>query len=355
MYAWLNMLGLTNGRRASGFLRSTNDFRTLLEHERMRADRNGHVFSMLTFTPQSKTAGACRSTLAPVLRDRLRATDIAGTLENQLVAVILPDTDAAGAWQLADDVCHLLPDDLPKPSCAVYEYPTDPPHPPKTSNGAAQHEENHDNEQVAFADLLVRATPVWKRSMDVVGASIGLILTAPIMLLAMIAIKLTSRGPAIFKQTRAGLGEKPFEMYKFRTMVVDAEARRKDLIQYNENDGPAFKMTRDPRITTVGWFLRRTSIDELPQLWNILCGNMSLVGPRPLPCNEAEECRNWQHRRHDVNPGLTCIWQVKGRSRVSFADWARMDLAYVTSRSFAQDIKLLLLTIPAVISCRGAR
>ena len=175
----------------------------------------------------------------------------------------------------------------------------------------------------------------------------------PLFALVAAAIRLTSPGPVIFRQWRTGRGGVPFRMNKFRTMVVDAEARKVDLMARNEQDGPAFKVRNDPRITPIGRFLRRTSLDELPQLLNVLRGDMSLVGPRPLPCDETRACETWHRQRLDVTPGLTCIWQVRGRSQVSFADWVRMDVQYIRSRSLAQDLKLLLLTMPAVVGGKG--
>ena len=138
-------------------------------------------------------------------------------------------------------------------------------------------------------------------------------------------------------------------------MTNDAEARKAALRQFSEQDGPAFKLTNDPRLTPVGKFLRETSLDELPQLWNVLKGDMSLVGPRPLPMDESAECAQWQRRRLDVTPGLTCIWQVKGRSKVTFAEWMRMDVNYICRRNIWHDAKILLETIPAVLFRRGAR
>jgi lipopolysaccharide/colanic/teichoic acid biosynthesis glycosyltransferase len=202
--------------------------------------------------------------------------------------------------------------------------------------------------------LFVRRLPFWKRLMDVAGASLGLLLLAPLFAVAAIAIKATSPGPVLFRQRRSGLGGRQFVMLKFRSMVADAEARKSQLTALNEQDGPAFKIKDDPRITRFGRLLRRTSIDELPQLWNVLRGEMSLVGPRPLPCDESAACRGWLRQRLDVTPGLTCIWQVQGRSRVSFADWARMDVQYIRSHSFSADMKLLLRTVPAVVSRKGA-
>ena len=203
--------------------------------------------------------------------------------------------------------------------------------------------------------LLVRRLPWWKRGIDIAGATVGLVAFSPFMIAAAIAIKGTSRGAVIFKQRRAGLGGQPFWIYKFRTMTTDAEARKAALRKLSEQDGPAFKLTNDPRVTPVGKFLRETSLDELPQLWNVLKGDMSLVGPRPLPMDESAECERWQRRRLDVTPGLTCIWQVKGRSRVTFAEWMRMDVNYICRRNLLHDVKILAETIPAVLFRRGAR
>lgn len=204
-------------------------------------------------------------------------------------------------------------------------------------------------------ELLIKPLPAWKRVLDLLGASVALVLFSPVMLLAALAVKFTSHGPAIFTQPRAGLGGKPFTMYKFRSMVADAEARQADLHALNEQDGPAFKIKNDPRITRVGKFLRKTSLDELPQLFNVLKGEMTLVGPRPLPVKESDQCHRWHRRRLDVTPGLTCVWQVSGRSEVYFDEWMRMDMQYIRRRSLWTDLKLIVSTIPAVLLRRGAR
>jgi lipopolysaccharide/colanic/teichoic acid biosynthesis glycosyltransferase len=196
--------------------------------------------------------------------------------------------------------------------------------------------------------------PREKRILDVLAAALALIVLSPVLALIALVIKATSRGPVLFWQRRSGSGGRVFWMCKFRTMVVDAEARKADLKAKSEQDGPAFKMRNDPRVTRIGRLLRVTSLDELPQLWNILCGDMSLVGPRPLPCDETKGCERWHRQRLLVTPGLTCIWQVHGRCRVSFADWMRMDVRYIRSRSLWTDVKLILQTIPAVIFQRGA-
>ena len=207
----------------------------------------------------------------------------------------------------------------------------------------------------ALEELFVQPMPLWKRVLDLVGATFGLLILAPVLLAAAAAIRLTSPGPAIFKQKRTGLGGRPFTIYKFRTMCVDAERQQAALRKFNEQDGPAFKLTRDPRVTRIGQLLRKTSIDELPQLFNVLKGDMSLVGPRPLPIKEQDGCEQWQRHRLNVTPGLTCIWQVDGRSEVTFDEWVRMDVAYMKQRSLWSDLSILFRTVPSVLLRKGAK
>jgi lipopolysaccharide/colanic/teichoic acid biosynthesis glycosyltransferase len=204
-------------------------------------------------------------------------------------------------------------------------------------------------------ELLVRPMPRWKRVLDLVLGTMALLVFSPLMLMIAMAIKLTSRGPAVFCQPRAGLGGKPFTIYKFRTMCLDAEAKKHELRELSEQDGPAFKLTDDPRITLIGRILRKTSLDELPQLWNVVKGDMSLVGPRPLPVEESDNCDQWHRQRLEVTPGLTCIWQVTGRSMVSFDEWVRMDITYIRRRKLFHDLSLLAQTLPAVLLRKGAR
>lgn len=196
--------------------------------------------------------------------------------------------------------------------------------------------------------------PRWKRAMDVGGALAALVLAAPVMGAVALAIKLTSPGPVLFRQWRGGRGGRPFLLYKFRTMAPDAEARKEDLRHLNERRGPAFKMKNDPRVTRVGRLLRTLSLDELPQLYNVLRGDMSLVGPRPLPLPETGEMAAWQRMRLQVKPGITGLWQVTRRNRSCFDEWVRLDIQYIQQRSFWLDCKILLKTIPAVLSCKGA-
>ncbi|MGH7937528.1 MAG: sugar transferase, partial [Bryobacteraceae bacterium] len=195
-----------------------------------------------------------------------------------------------------------------------------------------------------------------KRVIDTLGAFAALIFFSIPMLVAAIAIKLTSKGPIIFKQMRAGKHGRPFVMYKFRTMWSDAEMRRAELLPYNQMRGPVFKVEADPRVTPIGRWLRRTSIDETPQLLNVLRGHMSLVGPRPLPIYEVENFENTaQRRRLSVKPGVTCLWQISGRNKLQdFSDWVKLDLDYIDNWSLGLDIKILLRTIPAVLFGTGA-
>jgi exopolysaccharide biosynthesis polyprenyl glycosylphosphotransferase len=198
---------------------------------------------------------------------------------------------------------------------------------------------------------------VVKNVMDFVGGAAILVLLSPLMLAAAIAIKVTSPGPILFRQQRAGLNGKPFVMYKFRSMVTDAEQLKQELAALNEMSGPVFKITNDPRVTRVGRLLRKWSIDETPQLFNVLRLEMSLVGPRPLPVDEVERFDDHSHRRRlSVKPGLTCTWQVAGRNNVSeFKEWVRMDLDYIDNWSLGLDCTILWRTIWVVLSAKGAR
>jgi exopolysaccharide biosynthesis polyprenyl glycosylphosphotransferase len=211
--------------------------------------------------------------------------------------------------------------------------------------------------------LVFRSTPdvSWtlfiKDLIDRVGAFVALVLLALPMAVVALIIRITSPGPVIFRQQRAGKHGKPFTMYKFRSMSDDAEMRRAELEPFNQMNGPVFKVEDDPRITPFGRWLRRSSIDELPQLVNVLMGDMSLVGPRPLPIYEVEKFENTaQRRRLSVKPGLTCLWQISGRNQVKdFRDWVKLDLDYIDRWSLALDFKILLRTIPAVLMGMGAK
>ena len=194
-----------------------------------------------------------------------------------------------------------------------------------------------------------------KYGLDFMVSLVLLILLSPFFLVMALLIIMTSTGPVFFVQDRVGLRKRIFRLYKFRTMVADAEAKIAALENLNEVDGPAFKIKNDPRITGIGKFLRKTSLDELPQLINVLKGEMSLVGPRPLPIRDYNGFdRDWHRRRFSVKPGMTCLWQINGRSNVSFSEWMKMDMQYIDQWSFWLDMKILILTIPAVLRGSGA-
>jgi exopolysaccharide biosynthesis polyprenyl glycosylphosphotransferase len=194
-----------------------------------------------------------------------------------------------------------------------------------------------------------------KRAVDVVGASALLLLSLPVIIAAGIAIKISSPGPIFFSQDRYGLHRRRFRMFKLRTMVVNAEVLQAQLEHKNEMGGPVFKIRQDPRVTRVGAFLRKTSIDELPQFWNVLIGDMSLVGPRPLAVRDVLKIEDSaQLRRFSVLPGITCIWQMRGRNNTDFANWIRQDLEYIDSWSLLLDLKILIGTVPAVLWGKGA-
>ena len=194
-----------------------------------------------------------------------------------------------------------------------------------------------------------------KRLLDLLAAAVALILLSPLLLLVAVAIRLDSPGPIFFTQERLGMNKRRFKLLKFRSMVIDAEERRAALETLNEMDGPVFKIANDPRITRVGRFLRRTSIDELPQLINVLKGDMSLVGPRPPLASEVDRYEWLDRKRISVMPGITCLWQISGRNEVSFEEWMDLDREYIEKWSLWLDVKILLKTIPVVLMGRGAR
>jgi exopolysaccharide biosynthesis polyprenyl glycosylphosphotransferase len=211
--------------------------------------------------------------------------------------------------------------------------------------------------------LVFRSTPetslqgVLKQMMDILLASVLLLAGLPLYLLIALLIKLSSPGPVLFRQQRSGLNGRPFTLYKFRTMVTNAEQLKHELAAMNEMTGPVFKVSNDPRVTAVGRLLRKYSLDEFPQLYNVLRGEMSLVGPRPLPVDEVRRFHDLAHRRRlSVKPGLTCLWQISGRSEVrDFREWVRLDLEYIDNWSLWLDLKILWRTVPVVLTGAGAK
>ena len=206
----------------------------------------------------------------------------------------------------------------------------------------------------------IRPGPAWqlglKRLLDIVIAGLSLLLLAPLLILIALAIWITSGRPILYRWEVIGLGGRPFTGYKFRTMVPDADRLKAALLAHNEMRGPVFKMKDDPRITPIGRVLRKFSLDEMPQLWSVLKGDMSMVGPRPPLQSEWVHFEDWQRRKLSVKPGITCLWQISGRSDIKdFDEWVRMDLEYIDHWSLWLDLKIMLMSIPAFLLGRGAR
>ncbi len=218
--------------------------------------------------------------------------------------------------------------------------------PPHCPSSLAESEFGIPTAHVSYARL--------KRIGDVILAATGVLLLTPIFLLVGLLVKLTSRGPMLFCQTRVGVGGRLFTCYKFRSMCTDAESKLEQVRHLNEVSGPVFKIKHDPRITPIGRIIRKFSLDELPQLFNVLQGDMSIVGPRPPVPAEVAKYTRYQCKRLAVTPGLTCLWQIGGRSNVSFEHWVELDIAYIETMTFWGDISIILKTIPAVILGKGA-
>ena len=385
--SWFNRNGPPRtGRWEDGVARGLHSRETplsLLDHERARCDRNGRQFALLVFDlARVPGKGAAYRQLAGVLTTRLRRTDACGRLDLERVAAILPDTELDPAWTVASDVRRAALATLPGLTCAAYAYPTawwshddrrgDSPrsHPDPPGGSGNTSAQRHPRDRPAppgptqpaareglperLQALLAETIPRSKRVMDVTGAATAFVVLSPVIALTALAVRLTSPGPVLFAQPRVGKDGRVFTFWKFRTMTTGAAERKSELLDQNEQTWPVFKMKRDPRVTPLGRLLRKTSLDELPQLWNVLRGDMSLVGPRPPTLDEVHAYERWHLRRLELTPGLTCIWQVSGRSLIGFADWVRMDLQYAERRSVLVDLMLLARTIPAVLSGRGA-
>jgi lipopolysaccharide/colanic/teichoic acid biosynthesis glycosyltransferase len=344
-----------------------NDFLRDLRREKRRADRSHAPLSLVVYQVEGSGALAFAhlTELVDLLRRTTRETDSIGRVGDHVVAVLCPDTDESGARCLIKKV-DALANGLPYGAVAAT-------YPDELFEQLARGVDEPSNVYTLLISEHAAVTPGGyglKRALDVVGAVIGLILASPIMLLTAAAIACTSPGPIIFRQKRVGRDGVPFTFYKFRSMIVDNDERvHRDFVSRlikkgtgdtangasAETQKPLYKMRRDPRITAVGRFIRKTSIDELPQLWNVLKGDMSLVGPRPPIPYETEHYQAWHARRmYSIKPGLTGLWQVEGRSSVTFNEMVRIDLRYMRSCSLLLDLKILAKTVGVVLTCKGA-
>ena len=353
-----------------------------IEKERLRSNRHGLVFSLvvLRLLVSGKVDQKSKiSRMEKILSDRLRITDDRGLGHDGSLVLLLPQTNYHGAVSVVESITNLAAREEIYFHAQIHVYP----------NGNSDLFEesslnDSDDKGTGFGiekgktsgEFLTSATnsesiipvhyarglyapnvlgmialpfPRWKRCMDIACAASGLMLSAPLLLIAAVAIKLSSKGPVFFRQWRTGQNNHPFSIVKLRTMVVDAEELKDKLRRMNERDGPAFKIKDDPRVTRVGKFLRATGLDELPQLWNVLVGEMSVVGPRPLPVDEDALCQQWHRRRLDTKPGITCLWQISKSRQISFDDWMRMDIQYASRQSLRNDVSLMFRTVAAVV------
>jgi lipopolysaccharide/colanic/teichoic acid biosynthesis glycosyltransferase len=324
-------------------------FRTLAR-EKGRADRSSEELALIVLN----TADAeekDRELLLTFLQQRLRLTDELGWMQDNNLGILLPTTSGREARIVAGSIGAALGPASSRFACIVY---SDSPDSELSAACEGEDVELWDGEIEPLTPLFMVPLPLGKRTLDIVGASALILCALPIMLITAIAIRLESKGPVFFRQKRLGQGGKPFTLLKFRSMSVNAEEQLETLEVDNLRDGPAFKMTNDPRITRVGSFIRACSVDELPQLWNVLCGEMTLVGPRPPLEKEVHNYETWQKARLNMVGGLTCIWQVDGRLKnVSFHDWMRQDIRYGSRISTIGDLQLIAKTAWVVAFNRG--
>jgi lipopolysaccharide/colanic/teichoic acid biosynthesis glycosyltransferase len=350
-----------NDAQPDGFL-SRTEFLRMVQREKRRTDRSHSALSLALLTVDANGGSTLQDILEKV-STMVRETDYVTATDDDRIAVLLPDTGEAGLRSFLDKVA--LNRAIQGSHVVGATYP-DAEFDRLIAEQLGTPRSRHAVD--AGEATLVRSNgyPL-KRALDVLGAVVALVLLSPPMLLVALVIKLSSPGAVIYRQTRIGQGGVPFVMYKFRSMRTDMDDRAHREFVASLIDGKAepsgsgeaagqFKMKADPRITAIGRLIRKTSIDELPQFYNVLIGNMSLVGPRPPVPYEAEKYKTWHRRRvFEMKPGLTGIWQVEGRSRVSFDDMVRMDLRYLRRCSLRFDLKVLLRTVLVVLTCEGAR
>jgi lipopolysaccharide/colanic/teichoic acid biosynthesis glycosyltransferase/ribosomal protein L32 len=349
-----------NDAHPDGLL-SRTEFLRMVQREKRRTDRSHSALSLAALVVDPNGGSTLQHVLEKVL-SMVRETDYVTATDDQCIAVLLPDTGEAGLRSFLDKLA--LSRDAQGAHAAGATYPDT-----SFDRLIGEHLGTPRSRHAADAD---EPSPLrsqgyrGKRALDVLGALVALVLLSPLMLIVALLIRLTSPGPAIFRQTRVGQGGALFTMLKFRSMRTDIDDSVHRQFVASLIDGKVkpsaagtagqFKMKGDPRITAIGRFIRKTSIDELPQFYNVLKGDMSLVGPRPPVQYEADKYKAWHRRRvFEMRPGLTGIWQVEGRSRVSFDDMVRMDLRYLQHCSLGFDLSILLRTVSVVLTCEGAQ
>lgn len=370
-----NIRGGPKGRH-NALLLPQRQFNREVACERVRATRRSIPFCLLTIELAGKGDSRKRArALARLLHRNLRMTDQKGMLGSSKTGdsrfgVLLVDTPEMGGRACLDRLSGLIDEANLKVSITLQVHdPEGFDYKDQELPEAGERRMNDDSDsgqagpriresdvKATSEDSLI-AEPAMqmsvKRVVDIIGASIGLIATSPLTIGGMLLVRITSPGAALFTQTREGHRGKAFTIFKIRTMVVDAESQQAALQDQSHRDGPAFKIARDPRVTKIGHLLRSTCIDELPQLWNVLRGEMSLVGPRPLPWHESRACDKWHRRRLDVRPGMTCYWQVNKEAAETFDDWMRMDLRYVDEGDLLGDFRIIAKTLTVPVMGRG--
>jgi exopolysaccharide production protein ExoY len=331
-----------------------NEFQKMVERERARADRMGHHFSVIFFDLVKSTKSTCdMETIAALIRKRIRVYDESCSVDGSRIAVLLPYTGYAQASSVANNIISTITPGEASLTYSIMSYPDN-----WIKNGDKKNAAPIDvwadasHQLVEKLNMQVMPLPAWKRLMDIMGAFFGLLMLSPVLLLLAIFIKMVSPGPVLFKQERIGFLGKKFGCYKFRTMHLNSSCavHNSHLNNLINSDGPMHKLDKvDSRIIPFGRIIRMTGLDELSQLFNVLRGDMSLIGPRPCIPYEADEFKLWQRKRFDVVPGITGLWQVNGKNRTSFTDMMRYDISYAYKRNFYLDTAILLKTIPAII------
>lgn len=365
---------------------SVSTFRGILERECSRAERNSHGFSLVIFNSGSARRNYQQvQELTRILKERIRATDVIGWVDSERIAVLLPETYRDGARKFAQDVTQETQSRSGRGlACTVQTYPANHENEDKqidrpfrrdgktkralkrrTSNAPDANPKNTISAKLMYKGdapseikaLYMRSFPLWKRLADVIGSLVLLILLSPLFIFTAVLIRIVSPGPIFFKQVRVGYLERRFVLWKFRTMKVNSDTSKHQaylaqLIKGQKEGGQPMEKLDDvnSQIIPFGKILRKSAIDELPQLINVLLGEMSLVGPRPSIPYEVEEFRRWHCNRFDAVPGMTGLWQVSGKNRLTFHEMVRLDIRYSKSLSFWEDMRILLMTPVAIVN-----
>src|SRR3990170_3277312 len=349
LFKGINKMNPFNG------IHSSDAFRAVLERERARSERTGQIFSLVIFGINSGngTGTEMLARLGNDINRKIRKSDEVGWYDENRIGTILIGTSAEGAWQFIEIIKKRILEVEPDLICTVYSYPSPCIHSNVHGESSEEHQTPSEHTAERLDILFARPVPIWKRSVDFFGALLFMVLLSPLFLLIALFIKIVSPGPVFYRHERIGYLGRPFTFWKFRTMHVnnDEKIHLRHINHVIENDTPIGKLDDigDNRIIPMGKFLRKFCLDELPQLWNVLIGDMSLVGPRPCLEYEAEKFLQWQKRRFNILPGMSGLWQVSGKNRTTFKEMIRLDIRYSRRISPGLDAKILFLTLPAIL------